>query len=111
VTHLLVTNDYPPKVGGIQSYLWEYWRRFPPGRTSVLTIDQAGSREFDAAAPHAIERERARMLLPTRGLVARVRQLARERGASLVVLDPALPVGLVGPKLGLPTRSSSTAPR
>jgi phosphatidylinositol alpha-1,6-mannosyltransferase len=42
------------------------------------------------------------MLLPTRGLVARVRQLARERGASLVVLDPALPVGLVGPKLGLP---------
>jgi phosphatidylinositol alpha-1,6-mannosyltransferase len=102
VTHLLVTNDYPPKVGGIQSYLWEYWRRFPPGRTSVLTIDQAGAREFDAAAPHAIERERARMLLPTRGLVARVRQLARERGASLVVLDPALPVGLVGPKLGLP---------
>ncbi|MGD0894517.1 MAG: glycosyltransferase family 4 protein [Acidimicrobiales bacterium] len=102
MTHLLVTNDYPPKVGGIQSYLWEYWRRFPPGRTSVLTIDQAGAREFDAAAPHAIERERARMLLPTRGLVARVRQLARERGASLVVLDPALPVGLVGPKLGLP---------
>ncbi len=102
MTHLLVTNDYPPKVGGIQSYLWEYWRRLPPGRTSVLTIDQAGAREFDAAAPHAIERERARMLLPTRGLVARVRQLARERGASLVVLDPALPVGLVGPKLGLP---------
>ena len=102
MTHLLVTNDYPPKIGGIQSYLWEYWRRFPPGRTSVLTIDQAGAREFDAAAPHAIERERARMLLPTRGLVARVRQLARERGASLVVLDPALPVGLVGPKLGLP---------
>jgi phosphatidylinositol alpha-1,6-mannosyltransferase len=34
--------------------------------------------------------------------VARVRQLADDRGASLVVLDPALPVGLVGPKLGLP---------
>jgi phosphatidylinositol alpha-1,6-mannosyltransferase len=68
----------------------------------VLTIDQAGAEEFDAAAPHAIEREKARMLLPTRGLVARVRQLADDRGASLVVLDPALPVGLVGPKLGLP---------
>ena len=39
MTHLLVTNDYPPKIGGIQSYLWELWRRLPPGRTSVLTID------------------------------------------------------------------------
>ena len=28
--HLLVTNDFPPKVGGIQSYLWELWRRLPP---------------------------------------------------------------------------------
>jgi len=101
VAHLLVTNDYPPKVGGIQSYLWEYWRRLPPGRASVLTIDQAGAEEFDVAAPHTIERVKARMLLPTRGLVARVRQLADDRGASLVVLDPALPAGLVGPKLGL----------
>ena len=28
--HLLVTNDFPPKVGGIQTYLWELWRRLPP---------------------------------------------------------------------------------
>ena len=30
VSHLLVTNDFPPKVGGIQTYLWELWRRLPP---------------------------------------------------------------------------------
>ncbi|MDQ1381391.1 MAG: hypothetical protein QOJ71_2110, partial [Actinomycetota bacterium] len=24
---LLVTNDFPPKLGGIQSYLYELWRR------------------------------------------------------------------------------------
>ena len=29
-THVLVTNDFPPKTGGIQSYLWELWRRLPP---------------------------------------------------------------------------------
>ena len=28
--HLLVTNDFPPKVGGIQSYLWELWQRLDP---------------------------------------------------------------------------------
>ena len=30
MTHLLVTNDFPPKVGGIQAYLWELWRRLDP---------------------------------------------------------------------------------
>ena len=34
---LLVTNDFPPKVGGIQSYLWELWRRLDPATTAVLT--------------------------------------------------------------------------
>ena len=35
--HLLVTNDFPPKVGGIQSYLWELWRRLDPQSFTVLT--------------------------------------------------------------------------
>ena len=37
MTHLLVTNDFPPKVGGIQVYLWELWRRLDPGSFAVLT--------------------------------------------------------------------------
>jgi len=102
VTHLLVTNDYPPKIGGIQSYLWELWRRLPPGRAVVLTIDQPGARAFDASAPHDIERLGVRMLWPTPSLRARIRRMARDRDASLVVFDPALPVGLVGPRLGIP---------
>ena len=36
VTHLLVTNDFPPKVGGIQAYLWELWRRLDPSTFVVL---------------------------------------------------------------------------
>jgi phosphatidylinositol alpha-1,6-mannosyltransferase len=35
--HLLVTNDFPPKTGGIQVYLHELWRRLEPGRAVVLT--------------------------------------------------------------------------
>ena len=34
--HLLVTNDFPPKIGGIQSLLWEWWRRLPPESFAVL---------------------------------------------------------------------------
>ena len=52
--HLLVTNDFPPKIGGIQSLLWEWWRRLPPESFAVLTSPYAGAAEFDRrpAVPH-----------------------------------------------------------
>jgi phosphatidylinositol alpha-1,6-mannosyltransferase len=101
VTHVLVTNDFPPKVGGIQSYLWELWRRLPAGEATVLTTAWAGAAEWDAAQPFRIERTRQRVLLPTGPLVEQVQRLVADVGASLVVLDPALPLGLIGPRLGI----------
>ena len=56
--HLLVTNDFPPKIGGIQSLLWEWWRRLPPESFAVLTSPYAGTAEFDAGEPYRIERTR-----------------------------------------------------
>lgn len=100
--HLLVTNDFPPKVGGIQSYLWELWRRLPPEELTVLTTCHPGAAAFDAQQRFRVVRNRARVLLPTPALAGRVRALAAEVGATGVVLDPALPVGALGPHLGLP---------
>ena len=54
--HLLVTNDFPPKVGGIQTYLWELWRRLPPGEFAVLTTSHRDAAIFDAAQPFRVER-------------------------------------------------------
>jgi phosphatidylinositol alpha-1,6-mannosyltransferase len=102
VRHLLVTNDFPPKVGGIQSYLWELWRRLDPERTTVLTTPHRGARAFDAAQPMRVERDRARALVPTRSLIRRIDRLAAEVDADIVLLDPAVPVGLVGPRLERP---------
>jgi len=48
MTHLLVTNDFPPKIGGIQSYLWELWRRLPPGEAVVLTFNRESLHLMDA---------------------------------------------------------------
>ena len=102
VKHLLVTNDFPPKIGGIQSLLWEWWRRLPPDSFAVLTSPYAGTAEFDAAQPFHIERTREPVLLPHPLMVRHVDSMARDFGADLVVLDPALPLGLVGPSLALP---------
>ncbi|HUF32717.1 MAG TPA: glycosyltransferase family 4 protein [Acidimicrobiales bacterium] len=100
--HLLVTNDFPPKLGGIQSYLWELWRRLPPDEVTVLTTPYEGDAAFDAEQPFRVVRTTEKVLLPRRSLVRRVDALAEEVGASLVVLDPALPVGLIGPHLDRP---------
>ena len=102
VTHVLVTNDFPPKIGGIQSYLWELWRRLPPADFAVLTLAHRDARAFDDAAPYRVERLDGPVLLPTRRVRGAILDLVRDTGASLVVLDPALPLGLLGPRLGLP---------
>lgn len=100
--HLLVTNDFPPKIGGIQSLLWEWWRRLPPDCFSVLTSPYPGAAQFDAEQPFRIDRTREPVLLPHPFMVRRIDDLARRTGADLVVLDPAVPLGLVGPSLRLP---------
>jgi phosphatidylinositol alpha-1,6-mannosyltransferase len=102
VKHLLVTNDFPPKIGGIQSLLWEWWRRLPADRFAVLTSPYAGAAEFDAEQPFRIERVPEPVLLPHPIMVSRVNALAADFGADLVVLDPAVPLGLIGPSLRLP---------
>jgi phosphatidyl-myo-inositol dimannoside synthase len=100
--HLLVTNDFPPKVGGIQSYLWELWRRLPPDEVTVLTTPYAGADEFDAAQAYRIVRTREPVLLPTPSLRRRIDVLAADVAAELVVFDPALPVGQLGPSIAVP---------
>jgi len=99
VTSLLVTNDFPPKIGGIQSYLYELWRRLPPEETHVLTTAYPGAADWDATQPFSIDRVRQRVLLPAPGLAGRVNAMAREREADVIFVDPVLPLGLVGRRL------------
>ena len=100
--HLLVTNDFPPKVGGIQNMLWELWRRLDPSSFAVLTSPYAGDTEWDSKQAYRVERIREPVLLPHPLMVRRIEHLARDFGAEHVVLDPALPLGLVGRSLSLP---------
>jgi phosphatidylinositol alpha-1,6-mannosyltransferase len=96
---LLVTNDFPPKIGGIQSYLYELWRRLPPAETTVLTTPHAGAPAWDAEQKFRIERTKQRVLMPTRGLAHDIDALAREVGADVIFLDPMLPLAHLGPGL------------
>lgn len=100
--YLLVTNDFPPKVGGIQNYLWELWRRLPAESTAVLTTPHDGASAFDARQNFRVVRDRSKVLLPTRALASRIDALAAELDVDLVLLDPAVPLGILGPWLERP---------
>src|SRR4051794_25729472 len=99
MTSLLVTNDFPPKHGGIQSVLWEFWRRLPPSETTVFTTPFAGDREWDRRQPFHVVRSREKVLLPTPGLRQRIDRLAAELHADVVFVDPMLPLGALAPSL------------
>lgn len=103
---LLVTNDFPPRPGGIQSYLHALATRLPAGSLSVLAstwpdaADADGRcRRFDAAQPFAVHRLPTTVALPTPAVVRRVRQVARAEGATTVWFGAAAPLGLMAPAL------------
>ena len=102
--HLLVTNDYPPKTGGIQVYLHELWQRLEPGRGVVLTASShADAAHFDASTEVIVERiPAATLFLPTPRAFAAIEAAIERHQPDLVLLDPAWPLGLLGPWLSRP---------
>jgi phosphatidyl-myo-inositol dimannoside synthase len=102
--HLLVTNDYPPKTGGIQVYLHELWRRLDDGRAVVLTASShEDAAAFDASSDVVVERVSSSTLFLPSWRARRAIEAAIERHQpELVLLDPAWPLGLLGPRLSRP---------
>jgi phosphatidylinositol alpha-1,6-mannosyltransferase len=102
--HLLVTNDFPPKTGGIQVYLYELWRRLEDGRAVVLTASSdPAAAHFDAHADVVVERVAASTLyLPTPRALRAIEDAIARHDPDLVLLDPAWPLGLLGPHLSRP---------
>jgi len=92
---LIVTNDFPPRQGGIQSYVHELARRLPADSVLVYASDHEGSRGFDAAQPFPVVRARTSMLLPTAGAARTAARLLREFGAGAVWFGASAPLGLL----------------
>lgn len=100
--HILVTNDFPPKVGGIQSYLWELWRRLPAENFHVYTTPFQGDREFDSEQPFRTVRSGNKFLLPTPSTNRNAQKLRKDIQAELIVWDPAFPLGVIAPRSRAP---------
>ncbi|MES9524272.1 glycosyltransferase family 4 protein [Streptomyces capoamus] len=103
---LIVTNDFPPRPGGIQAFLHNMALRLDPGRLVVYASTWKRGREgaeataaFDAEQPFPVVRDRTTMLLPTPGATRRAAGLLREHGCTSVWFGAAAPLGLMAPAL------------
>jgi phosphatidylinositol alpha-1,6-mannosyltransferase len=96
---LLVTNDFPPRAGGIQTYLHAFAERIPAGELAVYAPAWPGAAEFDAAFPHPVHRHPTSLMLPVPAVAARAVRLAREHRATTVWFGAAAPLALLGPHL------------
>ncbi|OLT45145.1 alpha-(1-2)-phosphatidylinositol mannosyltransferase [Saccharomonospora sp. CUA-673] len=100
---LLVTNDFPPRPGGIQSYLQALTSRLPADDLVVYapTWERASgsSREFDARQPSDVVRHPTSLMLPTPDVYRRAAELIRSRGCDTVWFGAAAPLALLGAPL------------
>ena len=96
---LLVTNDFPPRVGGIQRTLHALVRELPPDRISVLAPSWDGSEAFDAGQPYRIVRAHRRFLWPTPATRRLTDGLVGGSGAEVVLFGDAMPLTAMGPGL------------
>ncbi|MGW0284975.1 glycosyltransferase family 4 protein [Streptomyces sp. NPDC003236] len=103
---LIVTNDFPPRPGGIQAFLHNMALRLDPERLVVYASTwkrgQEGARAtaaFDDEQPFTVVRDRTTMLLPTPAATRRATGLLREHGCTSVWFGAAAPLGLMAPAL------------
>jgi len=96
---LLVTNDFPPRVGGIQSYLWNIYRGLGVD-VRVLAPAFAGDAVFDRASGVEVVRWPRAVAWPTPALEKKVHELSRD--ADVVAFGAVLPMNLLAPKVERP---------
>jgi len=96
---LIVTNDYPPRSGGIQSFVHALAVRLPADGVVVYAPAWPGAAEFDAALPFPVIRHPGSLMLPVPSVRDRAVAALREHGCDTVLFGAAAPLGLLAPAL------------
>ncbi|MGY1712761.1 glycosyltransferase family 4 protein [Geodermatophilus sp. SYSU D00758] len=96
---LVVTNDFPPRQGGIQTFVAALLARRPPGSLVVLASRSPGWEAYDAQLPYPVVRRPTGMLLPTPATARAAADIARRHGCDTALFGAAAPLGLLAPAL------------
>jgi phosphatidyl-myo-inositol dimannoside synthase len=94
---LVVTNDFPPRAGGIQAFV--HAMAFRLDDVIVYAPAWQGAVAFDAAQPFEVVRHPSSLMLPTGGVGRRACAILRERRCDAVWFGAAAPLALLAPRL------------
>jgi phosphatidylinositol alpha-1,6-mannosyltransferase len=101
-----VTNDFPPKIGGIESYLTNLCTGFFPSDVAVVAPGRPGWEKVDEALPYQVFRLKGGYQRGSRRVFRAVLDAAHAFQADVVHFLAALPLGRLGSRLrqatGLP---------
>ncbi|GLZ10466.1 glycosyl transferase family 1 [Actinomadura sp. NBRC 104425] len=96
---LVVTNDFPPRPGGIQAFVHNLALRRPAGSVVVYAPAWKGAAAFDAAQPFPVVRHPTSLMLPEPAVLRRAGDIARAEGCDSVLFGAAAPLGLLAAPL------------
>jgi phosphatidylinositol alpha-1,6-mannosyltransferase len=94
---VVVTNDFPPRPGGIQSFVHGLAARTPG--VAVYAPAWKGCAAFDRDQPYPVVRHPTSLMLPTPEVARTAARLVAAHGAETVVFGAAAPLGLLAPAL------------
>ena len=94
---LIVTNDFPPRIGGIESFVSDVCALLDHD-VVVYASGPSGASATDVERGYPVVRSGS-LLLPTRRVAAEVTDLVRRYRVTRVVFGAAAPLGLLGPGL------------
>ena len=92
----MVTNDFPPRPGGIQAFVHNFASRLPDGEVCVYAPAWNGAAGFDTAQTFPVVRHPTSLMLPTPDVLRRAREAARTYGCDTVWFGAAAPLALLG---------------
>ncbi|WKV71360.1 glycosyltransferase family 4 protein [Streptomyces sp. PCS3-D2] len=96
---LVITNDFPPRQGGIETFVHAMATRVPDDNVVVYTSHEPGDTAYDSSLPFPVVRDTSRMLLPTARVTKRAVEIARAHGCDRVWFGAAAPLALMAPSL------------
>jgi phosphatidylinositol alpha-1,6-mannosyltransferase len=99
VRHLFVTNDFPPKMGGIESYLTNLCLGFDPDDVTVVAPTRDGCEETDRSLPYEVVRLPGSYLRASVRVERAILETIRRLDVDVVHFLAALPLGRLGPRL------------
>jgi phosphatidylinositol alpha-1,6-mannosyltransferase len=108
VRTLVVTNDFPPRPGGIQAFVHSLASRLPDDEVVVYAPAWKGAAGFDAAQRFPVVRHPTSLMLPVPDVLRRAREIARAEACDRVWFGAAAPLGLIARPLGLARSVAST---